>query len=384
MQAYLDNSATTVCEPGVVEKVVQMMSVIYGNPSAMHNKGVEAENYIKEAKEIIAKTMKVQDKELIFTSGGTESNNLAIMGCAAANHRMGKHLLTTKIEHPSVGNVMKHMEEEGYEVTYLPVDENGIVKLNKLKEALRPDTMLVSVMHVNNEIGAVQPIEEIAKIVKENNKATLFHVDAIQGYGKYRIFPKKMGIDLLSVSGHKIHGPKGVGFLYCDSKVKIKPIIFGGGQQRDLRSGTENVPGIVGIAEAAKEIYTDFEAKIDRLYEVKAYFVEKVLELEGVKINGLTGRDSAPHVVSVSFPGVRSEVLLHSLEEREVYASAGSACSSNKPAVSATLKAINAPKEHLDSTLRFSFSVHTTKEEIDHCIEVLKGLLPMLRRYARH
>ena len=384
MQAYLDNSATTVCEPGVVEKVVHMMSIAYGNPSAMHNKGVEAENYIKEAKEIIAKTMKVQEKELLFTSGGTESNNLAIMGCAAANHRMGKHLITTKIEHPSVGNVMKHMEEEGYEVTYLPVDENGIVKLDKLKEALRPDTMLVSVMHVNNEIGAVQPIEEIAKIVKENNKATLFHVDAIQGYGKYRIFPKKMGIDLLSVSGHKIHGPKGVGFLYCDSKVKIKPILFGGGQQRDLRSGTENVPGIVGIAEAAKEIYTDFEAKIDGLYDVKAYFVEKILQLEGTKINGLVGRESAPHVVSVSFPGVRSEVLLHSLEDREVYASAGSACASNKPAISATLKAINAPKEHLDSTLRFSFSVHTTKEEIDYCIEVLAGLLPMLRRYARH
>lgn len=384
MQAYLDNSATTVCEPGVVEKVVQMMSVIYGNPSAMHNKGVEAENYIKEAKEIIAKTMKVQEKELIFTSGGTESNNLAIMGCAAANHRMGKHLITTKIEHPSVGNVMKHMEEEGFEVTYLPVDENGIVKLDKLKEALRPDTMMVSVMHVNNEIGAVQPIEEIGKIVKANNKATLFHVDAIQGYGKYRIYPKKMGIDLLSVSGHKIHGPKGVGFLYCDSKVKIKPIIFGGGQQKNLRSGTENVPGIVGLAEAAKEIYTDFEDKIQHLYEIKEYFVEKVTELEGTKINGLTGKESAPHVVSVSFPGIRSEVLLHSLEDKEIYASAGSACSSNKPAVSATLKAINAPKEHLDSTLRFSFSVYTTKEEIDYCIEVLKGLLPMLRRYARH
>ena len=384
MQAYLDNSATTVCEPGVVEKVVQMMSITFGNPSAMHNKGVEAENYVKEAKEIIAKTLKVQEKEIIFTSGGTESNNMAIMGCAAANHRMGRHLITTRIEHPSVGNVMKHMEEEGYEVTYLPVDENGIVKLDKLREALRPDTMLVSIMHVNNEIGAVQPIEEIGKMIKANNPATLFHVDAIQGYGKYRIFPKKMNIDLLSVSGHKIHGPKGVGFLYCDSKVKMKPIIFGGGQQKDLRSGTENVPGIAGLGEAAKEIYTDFEAKIEQLYEIKEYFVEKISQLEGVRMNGLTGRDAAPHVVSVSFPGVRSEVLLHSLEDREVYASAGSACSSNKPAVSATLKAINAPKEHLDSTLRFSFSVHTTKEEIDYCVEVLKGLLPMLRRYARH
>ena len=383
MQAYLDNSATTVCEPEVVKKVVQMMSETYGNPSAMHNKGVEAENYIKEAKEIIAKTLKVQEKEIIFTSGGTESNNLAIMGCAAANHRMGKHLISTRSEHPSVGNVMKHMEEKGYEVTYLPVDEHGIVKLVKLYEALRPDTMLVSVMYVNNEIGALQPIEEIGKMVKANNPATLFHVDAIQGYGKYRIFPKKMGIDLLSVSGHKIHGPKGIGFLYCDSKVKIKPIIFGGGQQKDLRSGTENVPGIVGLGEAAKEIYTDFEEKINHLYEIKEYFIEEIAKIEGTKINGLTGRESAPHVVSVSFPGIRSEVLLHSLEEREVYASAGSACSSNKPAVSATLKAINVPKEHLDSTLRFSFSVHTTKEEIDYCMEVLRGLLPMLRRYAR-
>lgn len=384
MQAYLDNSATTVCEPGVVEKVVQMMSVTYGNPSAMHHKGVEAENYIKEAKEIIAKTLKVQEKELIFTSGGTESNNLAIMGCVAANHRMGKHLITTKIEHPSVSNVMKHLEEEGYEVTYLPVDENGIVRIDRLKEALRPDTMMVSVMYVNNEIGSLQPIEEIARIVKENNKDTLLHVDAIQAYGKYRIFPKKMGIDLLSVSGHKIHGPKGVGFLYCDAKVKIKPIIYGGGQQRDLRSGTENVPGVAGLGEAAKEIYTDFDAKISHLYEIKEHFTEEITKLDHIRINGMTGRDSAPHVVSVSFPGVRSEVLLHALEDREVYASAGSACSSNKPAVSATLKAIQVPKEHLDSTLRFSFSVHTTMEEIDYCIEVLKELLPMLRRYARH
>lgn len=384
MQAYLDNSATTVCEPRVVEKIVQMMTIDYGNPSAMHNKGVEAENYIKEAKKIISKTLKVQEKELIFTSGGTESNNMAILGCAAANCRMGKHLITTAVEHPSVGNVMKHLEEDGYEVTYLPVDENGVVKLEKLREALRPDTMLVSVMYVNNEIGAVQPVEEISRIVKENNPATLFHVDAIQAYGKYRIFPKKLGIDLLSVSSHKIHGPKGAGFLYCDSKVKIKPIIYGGGQQRDLRSGTENVPGIVGMAEAAKEIYTDFEKKIENLYEVKAHFVEEIKKLDNVKINGLTGKDSAPHIVSVSFPGVRSEVLLHSLEDREVYASAGSACSSNKPAVSATLKAIHVAKEQLDSTLRFSFSVHTTMEEIDYCIEVLKELLPKLRRYARH
>lgn len=384
MQAYLDNSATTQCEAKVVEKIVQMMTVAYGNPSAMHGKGVEAENYIKEAKEMIAATLKVQEKELFFTSGGTESNNMAILGCAAANSRMGRHLITTAIEHPSVTNVMKHLEEQGYEVTYLPVDENGIVSTAKLQEALRPDTMLVSVMYVNNEIGSVQPIEEISKIIRANHPATLFHVDAIQAYGKYRIFPKKSGIDLLSVSSHKIHGPKGVGFLYCDSRVKIKPIIFGGGQQKDLRSGTENVPGIVGMAEAAKEIYTDFEKKMESLYQIKARFVSGMETLDQVKINGLTGQASAPHIVSVSFPGVRSEVLLHSLEARGVYASAGSACSSNKPAVSATLKAIHVPKEQLDSTLRFSFSIHTTEEEVDYCIEVLREILPKLRRYARH
>ncbi|MGN0335616.1 MAG: cysteine desulfurase family protein [Lachnospiraceae bacterium] len=383
MQAYLDNSATTCCEPKVVEKMVQLMEVDYANPSAMHQKGVEAENYIKEAREIIAKTLKVQGKELIFTSGGTESNNLAIMGCAAANHRMGKHLITTQIEHPSVGNVMKHMEEEGYEVTYLPVDRNGHISPEQLKEALRPDTMLVSVMYVNNEIGAVEPIGEIGKIIKENNPATLFHVDAIQAYGKYRIYPKKLGIDLLSVSSHKIHGPKGVGFLYCDQKVKIRPILFGGGQQGNLRSGTENVPGVAGMAEAAKEIYTDFENKTEKLYQLKAYFTEKIRTLDQITINGMTGRDSAPHIVSVSFAGIRSEVLLHTLEERGIYVSAGSACASNKPAVSATLKSIGVPKELLDSTLRFSFSVHTTREEIDYCIGVLEEVLPMLRRYAR-
>ncbi len=383
MQAYLDNSATTFCEPKVVEKMVQTMTVDFGNPSAMHQKGVEAENYIKEAREIIAKTLKVQGKELIFTSGGTESNNLAIMGCAAANHRMGRHLITTQIEHPSVGNVMKAMEEDGYEVTYLPVDQNGQISLEQLKNALRPDTMLVSIMYVNNEIGAVQPIEEIGKLIKANNPATLFHVDAIQAYGKYRIYPKKLNVDLLSVSSHKIHGPKGAGFLYCDQKVKIKPLLYGGGQQGNLRSGTENVPGVAGMAEAAREIYTDFEAKVEQLYELKAYFTEQIQTLERVKINGLTGRESAPHVVSVSFAGVRSEVLLHSLEERGIYVSAGSACASNKPAVSATLKGIGVAKELLDCTLRFSFSVHTTKEEIDYCMEALRQILPMLRRYAR-
>lgn len=369
MQAYLDNSATTVCEPGVVEKVVQMMSVCYGNPSAMHNKGVEAENYVKEAREIIAKTLKVQEKEIIFTSGGTESNNLAIMGCAAANHRMGKHLITTKIEHPSVGNVMKHMEEEGYEVTYLPVDENGIVKLDKLKEALRPDTMLVSVMYVNNEIGALQPVEEIAKIVKANNSATIFHVDAIQSYGKYRIFPKKMGIDLLSVSGHKIHGPKGTGFLYCDSKIKIKPIIFGGGQQKDLRSGTENVPGIAGFG-AAAELYCEGDiARKNFLFKsLREYLLKKLPEC--VRVNQPLG-EYAPHIINLTLPDIKSETMLHFLSEKEIFVSSGSACSSHGKGKNRVLSAFGLTVREADCAIRISLGDDTTEEDLDVLADTL-------------
>lgn len=238
-------------------------------------------------------------------------------------------------------------------------------------------------MYVNNEIGAVQPIDEIARIIREQNRRTLFHVDAIQAYGKYRIHPRREGIDLLSVSGHKIHGPKGIGILYVNERVKIRPILFGGEQQKGLRSGTENVPGIAGIAEAARVCYEGLEEKIEGLYLLKAHFAEEIRKLDGITINGKTGRDSAPHIVSVNFAGVRSEVLLHALEEKGICVSAGSACSSNKPAVSGTLKAIGAPKELLGSTLRFSFSFETTMEEIDYCLAALRELLPVLRRYVR-
>lgn len=383
MQAYLDNSATTRCMERVTDKMIHVMREDYGNPSSLHTKGVEAETYIKEAKEIFAKNLKVNEKEIYFTSGGTESNNLALIGTALANKRAGRHLITTSIEHASVLNTMKYLEEQGFHVTYLPVDADGIVSLDALRESICEETILVSVMYVNNEIGAVQPVEEIARILKEKCPGALFHVDAIQAYGKYRIYPKKAGIDLLSVSGHKIHGPKGSGVLYVNEKVKIRPIIFGGEQQKGLRSGTENVPGIAGIGEAALACYENLEEKIDRLYALKARFVKGVQELPGTTVNGKTGRDSAPHIVSVSFQDVRSEVLLHALEEKGVYVSAGSACSSNKPAVSHTLKSIGAPKELLGSTLRFSFCFDTTEEEIDYCIAMLRELLPLLRRYVR-
>lgn len=383
MEAYLDNSATTRCSEKAAEMVMKVMREDFGNPSALHTKGVEAEHYVKEARAFFAKNLKVDEKEICFTSGGTESNNLALIGTAMANRRAGNHLITTSVEHASVDNTMKYLEEQGFRVTYLPVDEYGVVSLEALKEALCPETILVSVMYVNNEVGAVQPVDEIARIVKEHNPNTIFHVDAIQAYGKYRIYPKKEGIDLLSVSGHKIHGPKGTGFLYVNSKVKIHSIVFGGGQQKGLRSGTENVPGIAGMAEAAAECYENLEEKIDRLYVLKDRFVSQVSALEGTKVNGHTGRDSAPQIVSVSFRDVRSEVLLHALEEKGIYVSAGSACSSNKPSVSRTLKNMEIDKELLGSTLRFSFCFDTTEEEIDYCIKELGELLPVLRRYVR-
>ena len=383
MEAYLDNSATTRCSAKAAEMVMKIMREDFGNPSALHTKGVEAEHYVKEARAFFAKNLKVDEKEICFTSGGTESNNLALIGTAMANRRAGNHLITTSVEHASVDNTMKYLEEQGFRVTYLPVDEYGVVSLEALKEALCPETILVSVMYVNNEVGAVQPVDEIARIVKEHNPNTIFHVDAIQAYGKYRIYPKKEGIDLLSVSGHKIHGPKGTGFLYVNSKVKIHSIVFGGGQQKGLRSGTENVPGIAGMAEAAAECYENLEEKIDRLYALKDRFVSQVSALEGTKVNGHTGRDSAPQIVSVSFRDVRSEVLLHALEEKGIYVSAGSACSSNKPSVSRTLKNMEIDKELLGSTLRFSFCFDTTEEEIDYCIKELGELLPVLRRYVR-
>lgn len=383
MEAYLDNSATTRCMECVAERMARILREDYGNPSSLHKKGMEAEHYIKEAKAFFAENLKVSEKEIFFTSGGTESNNLALIGTALANQRAGKHLITTSIEHPSVLNAMKHLEEQGFSVTYLPVDRDGIVSLEALARAVCGETILVSVMYVNNEIGSVQPVEEIARIIKEKNPRTLFHVDAIQAYGKYRIFPERTGIDLLSVSGHKLHGPKGTGILYVNEKVKIRPIIFGGEQQKGLRSGTENVPGIAGIAEAAKVCYDGLEEKTDRLYLLKEHFTERIRELDGAVINGRTGRDSAPHIVSVSFEGVRSEVLLHALEEKGIYVSAGSACSSNKPSVSRTLQAIGVRKELLGSTLRFSFSFETTEAEIDYCIQELRELLPVLRRYVR-
>ena len=385
MEVYLDNSATTKCYEEVKEIVGKVMCEDYGNPSSMHKKGVDAEKYVKESKETLAKLLKVQEKEIYYTSGGTESDNLALIGCARANRRAGKHLITSSIEHPAILNTMQYLEkEEGYRVTYLPVDKDGRIRLDALKEALCEETILVSIMYVNNEVGSVQPIEEAAQIIKNYNKNILFHVDAVQGFGKYRIFPKRVGIDLLSISGHKIHGPKGTGVLYVNEKVKIKPIVFGGEQQKNVRSGTENVPGIAGIGLAAKKIYAGLEEKVAVMRELKAHFIEGVSKIENITIHGRTDESSAPHIISVGFAGIRSEVLLHTLEDKGIFVSAGSACASNHPAISGVLKGIGAGAEYLDATLRFSLSEFTTKEEMDYTLETLYNCVPMLRKYTRH
>ena len=386
MEVYLDNSATTRTFPEVAELMSKIMCEDYGNPSSMHNKGVQAERYVRYGRETLAKILKVNEKEIYFTSGGTESDNLALIGCAMANYRAGKHLITTKIEHPAILQTMHYLEDQGFEVTYMSVNDKGQISLQELQNAMRKDTILVSIMHTNNEIGAVEPIAEAGRLIKSTNPSTLFHVDAVQGFGKYRIYPKRMGIDLLSVSGHKIHGPKGVGFLYIGEKVKIHNIIYGGGQQKNLRSGTENVPGIEGMAKAAEMLYNHLEEDAERLYSLKAYFCEGLRKIPDIRINNPEGMEGAPHIVSLSVAGVRSEVLLHALEDKGIYVSAGSACSSNKPhtAGSATMKAIKLPEEFLDSTLRFSMSVYTTREELDYTLQVMYDIIPMLRKYTRH
>jgi len=379
MEVYFDNAATTKIIPEVRQIMLETMDEEYGNPSSMHTKGVNAEKYIRYAKNAISKQLKCDPKEIIFTSGGTEANNLALIGIAQANKRAGNHIITTNIEHASVYNPVLYLEELGFRVTFLRVDEDGKVDLDHLRQELCEDTILVSTMAVNNEIGTVEPIEEIANIIKTYNKDIIYHVDAIQAFGKQVIYPKRIGIDALSMSGHKIHGPKGSGALFVASHVKIKPILHGGGQERGLRSGTENTAAIAGLGKACEIMYQRLEDNRSKMNQVKKAFVEGAMQLDGVENHS----GEAPHIVSLSFRGVRSEVLLHALEDRGIYVSAGSACSSNHPAVSGVLKAIGLEKELLESTLRFSFCEDNTIEEVTYTLQALQELLPALRRFTR-
>ena len=383
MTVYFDNAATTRVAPEVTELMVKIMDEDYGNPSSKHVMGMRAENYIKEAKERIASSLKVKPSEIIFTSGGTESDNMALIGTAMARKKRGKHIISCNIEHAAIYKTLEFLEKNGFEISFISVDKDGHIDLEELKRTVRPDTILVSVMYVNNEIGAIEPIAEASRIVKNINPDCYFHTDAIQAYGKLNIRPKSEGIDMLSVSGHKIHGPKGVGFIYINEKIRIEPVIFGGGQQKDMRSGTENVPGIAGLGLAAELYYRNHEKYTEKLLAVKNRLMDRLEKIEGVTLNSGKGEESAPQIVSASFEGVRAEVLLHALEEKGVYVSSGSACSSNHPAISGTLKAIGVKKELLDSTLRFSFGIFNEPSEADYCADCIEELLPVLRRYTR-
>lgn len=395
-EAYLDNAATTQASEGVTAIVERVMREDYGNPSSKHNKGFDAEKYIRDAAGIIADSLKVQPKEIVFTSGGTESNNMALIGTALAHRRTGMHIIASGFEHASVYNPLLSLEEFGFTIEFAPVDDMGHIRIDELVGMIRDDTIMVSVMYVNNEVGAVQDIASISKAVKARKKDIILHVDAIQAYGKYKIAPKKEGIDILSVSGHKIHGPKGSGFLYISDGVRVRPLILGGGQQKDRRSGTENVPAIAGLGQAVKEIYDGHDAHVQHLYELKTHMIQRMSEVPGTHINAVPVCDTAdpeavlaalkttaPHVLSVSFDGIKAEVLLHALEEKGVYVSSGSACSSNHPGISGTLKAIGVDSKLLDSTLRFSFSIYTETAEVDYAIEQLKVLVPKFNRFQR-
>lgn len=394
MKVYLDNAATTK----LCSEAFDVMKTVYfddfGNPSSRHNKGLEAKNYIKRAKEIIATDLKCEEKEIIFTSGGTESNNQALFSIAKNYKRNGKHIITTSFEHASVYNPLIELEKEGYEVDYLKVDSNGQVDIDYFKSLIRPDTILISLMKVNNEVGAILDVAGLAKVAKEINKNVIVHCDAIQAYPKLKIVPKKDNIDLMSVSSHKFAGPKGCGFLYAKNGIKLGPIIWGGEQQANLRSGTENVPGIAGMAAALDLYIKNRSSYVAKMYELKTYFVDAISQIEGVVVNNIYANRTnltleerikltAPHIISVSFPKAKSEVLLHALEQEGVYVSSGSACSSNHPAISGSLKAIGVEDKYLDSTLRFSLCPENTREELEYTVDVLKRIVPIYSKFIK-
>ena len=391
MRAYLDNSATTRAFDEVAELVAKIMTEEYGNPSSVHHMGTVAGNRVFSAREMIAETLKVDPAEILFTSGGTESDNLALIGTARANAWRGKHIITTSVEHPAVLETCMELKKEGFEITMLPVDETGRVRLDDLKAALKKETILVSMMLVNNEIGAIEPLEEAGKVIKAFDPNIVFHVDAVQGFGKAVMPIKSANIDMLSFSGHKIHGPKGIGVLYVNEKVKIKPISYGGGQQKGLRNGTLNVPGIAGIGLAAKMINENLSEKREKLYELKSFFLQEISKVDKVSVNGCKQdasgeflvKETAPHIINISVKGLRSEVMLHALEEKGIYVSAGSACSSHSKKESSTLKAMGASAEETDGALRISMSEFTTKEELETLIVELKAVIEKYGRFIR-
>ncbi|CAB1250416.1 Cysteine desulfurase IscS [Clostridiaceae bacterium BL-3] len=378
MEAYFDNSATTRPYDEVMDSMVDTMRNYYGNPSSAYSLGLKAELKMNESRDIVADTLNCDRDEIIFTSGGSESNNFLIRGFV----KPGNEIITTKIEHPSVLNTCKALENNGVKVIYLDVNGRGQIDLGELEKSINKQTQLVSIMHTNNEVGTVQNIKAIGELIKEKSSRIKFHVDAVQAYGKYDIDVKKMHIDLLSASGHKIHGPRGVGIAYVRKGLIPRPLIYGGGQERGFRSGTENLAAVVGLAKAAEKIYKNREQNFHHVDEVKKYFMEKLRDMEEVKINSC-GKEYSPYVLSVSFIGVRGEVLLHMLEEKGIYVSTGSACSAKSSKDSHVLEAIGLPKDHIRGTIRFSFGEDNSKEEVDYALDVIDESLKFLRRVGK-
>lgn len=382
-EIYLDNSATTRVRPEVVAAMVRVMEEDYGNPSSVHRRGQAAEQAVKAARRAVAEVLAVGPEEIVFTSGGTEANNLAILGVARARARQGRHLITTAVEHPSVLEAFRRLEDEGFQVTYLPVDREGLPDLNALREALTPETILVSTMHVNNEVGAVTPLEEVAQLLNQRKPRPAWHVDAVQGFARLPLLPYRLGIDLVSLSAHKIRGPKGIGALFVRRGTHLQPQLLGGGQEAGLRSGTENVPGIVGLGVAARLAWEERAEAVAHMSKLKARLRDRILaEIPDTVANGPKER-GAPHILNISFGGLRGEVLLHALEERGIYVSTGSACSSHHAPGSHVLAAMRLPPALRDGAIRFSLAPTNTEEEIDYTVECLKEIVPELRVVMR-
>jgi cysteine desulfurase len=376
---YLDNSATTQPDMQVVDVVKRAMESYYGNPSSLHRLGVEAENVLKQARSVAAQALRCKPTEIIFTSGGTESNNTALKGVAFQYQSRGKHIITSQVEHPSVYDVCKQLEEFGFSVTYLPVDQEGRVSLEDVKAAIQPDTILVSLMHVNNELGTLQPVKGLGEYLKQFPKI-LFHVDAVQSFGKVPLAPREFGIDLLSVSAHKFHGPRGVGFLYKREGVKLQPLLMGGGQEAGIRSGTENIPAIAGMAKAIKLLADTGANEAARMAAMVKHLREGVAKIPGCLVN-TPEYGSAPHILNLSVPGAKAEVLLHSLEERGFYVSTKSACSSKADEPSRVLMATGMDRTRALSALRISVSRLNTLDEIEQFIAALQETVDRIRPY---
>ena len=377
-EIYLDNSATTrVCEKSA-EKVLELMTQCYGNPSSLHKKGLEAQREVAHARQAVAVSLSAQPREIIFTSGGTEANNLAVLGGAAAGRRRGKRIVTTAIEHPSVLEPMRQLEKEGFEVVFLTPDADGRVPEEAVLKAVTGDTILISVMAVNNELGSIQPIEVLKKAVKRAGAPALVHVDGVQAYGKLPLRPEKLGIDLLTVSGHKIHGPKGVGALYVSKNARILPRTFGGGQERELRPGTEAAPLIAGLGAAVEEL-PDWRQAYSRMEKLRDYTLQKLSGLEGVEVNSPV--EGLPYLLNFSALGIRSETMLHFLAQRGIYVSSGSACAKGKQ--SHVLKAAGLPDSRISSAIRVSFSRENTERDAVAQAEGVREGLACLARARR-